>query len=93
MARAKGMWLIAPSEPADDIAVERALAGALPARRLNMAERAAAVKYLTGHGLSDREIAVRLRWGSDEVRGAASVQRFRRWHGIAPGVPCTRRAA
>jgi hypothetical protein len=57
----------------DEVKVLRAVKGELPAADLTKAERVAAVAELAGRGMSDREIAVRMRWVSRHGRPASDA--------------------
>ena len=51
----------------DPVTVDRCLAGEIPARQLDRAEREQAVRVLHGYGLNDCEIARRMAWHTKSV--------------------------
>lgn len=75
----------------DVLAVRHAVAGLVGARRLTTDERRQAVQHLTRvERLSDREIALRLRWtGWDRPRPEVAVAKFRQRWNIPAGVTAT----
>jgi hypothetical protein len=77
-------------QDSDPLAVDAAIDGHLNAGQLTPAERRAVVRHLTTvRHMTDRKIAMHLRWGNDPERGMWAVCRFRRHHRIPAGVAPT----